>query len=82
MLGVVKRARWPADLEEAKAGGFVMGYTAAGAPIYRNPLTAHFLVLLPNLLALIRCACRVARGPCVQPWRENYVGLSKRLFYT
>uniref|UniRef100_A0AAQ4NWE2 Exportin-5 n=1 Tax=Gasterosteus aculeatus aculeatus TaxID=481459 RepID=A0AAQ4NWE2_GASAC len=54
MLGVVKRARWPADLEEAKAGGFVMGYTAAGAPIYRNPLTAHFLVLLPNLLALIR----------------------------
>ncbi|XP_037322098.2 exportin-5 [Pungitius pungitius] len=54
MLGVVKRARWPADLEEAKAGGFVMGYTAAGAPIYRNALTAHFLVLLPNLLALIR----------------------------
>uniref|UniRef100_A0A8D0AC82 Exportin 5 n=1 Tax=Sander lucioperca TaxID=283035 RepID=A0A8D0AC82_SANLU len=54
MLGVVKRARWPVDLEEAKAGGFVMGYTPAGAPIYRNPCTAQFLVLLPNLLALIR----------------------------
>uniref|UniRef100_A0A671YKB7 Exportin 5 n=1 Tax=Sparus aurata TaxID=8175 RepID=A0A671YKB7_SPAAU len=54
MLGVVKRARWPADLEEAKAGGFVAGYTPAGAPIYRNPCTAHFLVLLPNLLLLIR----------------------------
>uniref|UniRef100_A0A4W6DUU7 Exportin 5 n=1 Tax=Lates calcarifer TaxID=8187 RepID=A0A4W6DUU7_LATCA len=54
MLGVVKRARWPADLEEAKAGGFVVGYTPAGAPIYRNPCTAQFLVLLPNLLALIR----------------------------
>ncbi|GLD65071.1 exportin-5, partial [Lates japonicus] len=54
MLGVVKRARWPADLEEAKAGGFVAGYTPAGAPIYRNPCTAQFLVLLPNLLALIR----------------------------
>ncbi|KAM8738359.1 exportin-5 isoform 3-T3 [Acanthopagrus schlegelii] len=54
MLGVVKRARWPADLEEAKAGGFVAGYTTAGAPIYRNPCTAHFLVLLPNLLLLIR----------------------------
>ncbi|XP_059215577.1 exportin-5 [Centropristis striata] len=54
MLGVVKRARWPADLEEAKAGGFVMGYTPAGAPIYRNPCTAQFLLLLPNLLALIR----------------------------
>uniref|UniRef100_A0A3B4Y9U3 Exportin-5 n=1 Tax=Seriola lalandi dorsalis TaxID=1841481 RepID=A0A3B4Y9U3_SERLL len=54
MLGVVKRARWPADLEEAKAGGFVAGYTPAGAPIYRNPCTAQFLILLPNLLALIR----------------------------
>lgn len=54
MLGVVKRARWPADLEEAKAGGFVVGYTPAGAPIYRNPCTAQFLLLLPNLLALIR----------------------------
>ncbi|XP_071336660.1 exportin-5 [Trachinotus anak] len=54
MLGVVKRARWPADLEEAKAGGFVAGYTPAGAPIYRNPCTSQFLVLLPNLLALIR----------------------------
>lgn len=54
MLGVVKRARWPADLEEAKAGGFVMGYTPAGTPIYRNPCTAQFLALLPNLLALIR----------------------------
>ncbi|XP_041803307.1 exportin-5 [Chelmon rostratus] len=54
MLGVVKRAHWPADLEEAKAGGFVVGYTPAGAPIYRNPCTSQFLVLLPNLLALIR----------------------------
>ncbi|XP_026165661.1 exportin-5 [Mastacembelus armatus] len=54
MLGVVKRARWPADPEDAKAGGFVVGYTAAGAPIYRNSCTAQFLALLPNLLALIR----------------------------
>ncbi|XP_034008440.1 exportin-5 [Trematomus bernacchii] len=54
MMGVVKRARWPADLEEAKAGGFVGGLTATGAPIYRNPCTAQFLAFLPNLLALIR----------------------------
>ncbi|XP_068183178.1 exportin-5 [Antennarius striatus] len=54
MLGVVKRAHWPADLEEAKAGNFVVGYTPAGAPIYRNPCTAHFLVLLPNLFTAIR----------------------------
>ncbi|XP_007566285.1 exportin-5 [Poecilia formosa] len=54
MLAVVKRARWPADLEEARAGGFVVGCTPAGAPIYRNPCAAQFLAFLPNLLALIR----------------------------
>ncbi|KAK2921849.1 exportin-5 [Channa argus] len=54
ILGMVKRARWPADLEEAKAGGFVVGYTPTGAPIFRNPCTAQFMVMLPNLLALIR----------------------------
>uniref|UniRef100_A0A8C6KJH1 Exportin-5 n=1 Tax=Nothobranchius furzeri TaxID=105023 RepID=A0A8C6KJH1_NOTFU len=54
MLAVVKRAHWPSDLEEAKAGGFVRGYTPAGAPIYRNPCAEQFLAFLPNLLALIR----------------------------
>uniref|UniRef100_A0A3B5M0D3 Exportin-5 n=1 Tax=Xiphophorus couchianus TaxID=32473 RepID=A0A3B5M0D3_9TELE len=54
MLAVVKRARWPADLEEARAGGFVVGCNPAGAPIYRNPCAAQFLAFLPNLLALIR----------------------------
>ncbi|KAJ8361493.1 hypothetical protein SKAU_G00180180 [Synaphobranchus kaupii] len=54
ILGVVKRARWPADVDEAAAGGFVVGQTAAGAPIYRNPCSAQVLALLPNLLALIR----------------------------
>ncbi|XP_076867648.1 exportin-5 [Brachyhypopomus gauderio] len=54
ILGVVKRARWPPRLEEAEAGGFVVGYTPAGAPIYRNPCAEPLLALLPNLLALIR----------------------------
>ncbi|XP_027030360.1 exportin-5 [Tachysurus fulvidraco] len=54
ILGVVKRARWPADMEEAKAGGFVLGYSPAGAAIYRNPSTEPLLALLPNLLTLIR----------------------------
>uniref|UniRef100_A0A3Q3ET71 Exportin-5 n=1 Tax=Labrus bergylta TaxID=56723 RepID=A0A3Q3ET71_9LABR len=54
MLAVVKKSRWPADVEEAKAGGFVVGYTPTGAPIYRNPCTDQFLILLPNLLALMR----------------------------
>nr|XP_057920623.1 exportin-5 [Doryrhamphus excisus] len=54
MLGAAKRARWPADLDAAKAGGFMVGYTPSGAPIYRNPCAAQFLAFLPNLLALIR----------------------------
>ncbi|XDV50889.1 hypothetical protein PO909_019878 [Leuciscus waleckii] len=54
ILGVVKRARWPADPEEAKAGGFVIGTTSDGTPIYRNPCAEPVQALLPNLLALIR----------------------------
>uniref|UniRef100_A0A4W5NG36 Exportin 5 n=1 Tax=Hucho hucho TaxID=62062 RepID=A0A4W5NG36_9TELE len=50
ILGVVKRARWPADLEEAKAGGFVVGYAPNGAPIFRNPCNAQ-------VLALLQCVC-------------------------
>lgn len=54
MFAMVKRSRLPTDLEEAKAGGFVVDYTPAGAPIYRSPGAALFLSFLPNLLALIR----------------------------
>ncbi|KAI1886355.1 hypothetical protein AGOR_G00213170 [Albula goreensis] len=54
ILGVVKRARWPAEPEEAAAGGFVVGHTPTGAPVYRNPCTSQVLALMPNLLALIR----------------------------
>ncbi|NXT19701.1 XPO5 protein, partial [Syrrhaptes paradoxus] len=54
ILGVVKRARWPAATEEAKAGGFLLGYMPSGTPIYRNPCTEQVLKLFDNLLALIR----------------------------
>lgn len=54
ILGVVKRSRWPSDLEEAKAGGFVDGYAPNGNPIYRNPCAEQVRKLLHNLLALIR----------------------------
>ena len=54
LMGVVKRARWPADPQKAHAGGFVVGQSANGDPIYRNPCTTQVLALLPNLLGLIR----------------------------
>ncbi|XP_075874583.1 exportin-5 [Nelusetta ayraudi] len=53
-LGVFKRVRCPPDLEEAKSGGFVVGYTPTGDALYRNPCTPHFQLFLPNLLALMR----------------------------
>lgn len=54
ILGVVKRARWPAAMEEAKAGGFLVGFMPSGTPIFRNPCTEQVLKLFDNLLALIR----------------------------
>lgn len=54
LSGVLKRARCPADVEEAKAGGFVVGYTPSGEPMCKNPCTAMFLTMLPNLFALIQ----------------------------
>ncbi|XP_049621435.1 exportin-5 [Suncus etruscus] len=54
ILGVMKRTAWPTDLEEAKAGGFVVDYLPNGNPIFRNPCTEQVLKLLDNLLALIR----------------------------
>ncbi|KAG8430021.1 hypothetical protein GDO86_018630, partial [Hymenochirus boettgeri] len=52
MLAVVKRARWPNDLEEAKSGGFLSGLN--DLPLYRNPCTGVVLKVLDSLLALIR----------------------------
>uniref|UniRef100_A0A8C6H0Z6 Exportin-5 n=1 Tax=Mus spicilegus TaxID=10103 RepID=A0A8C6H0Z6_MUSSI len=54
ILGVMRRTSWPSNLEEAKAGGFVVGYTPSGNPIFRNPCTEQILRLLDNLLALVR----------------------------
>nr|XP_034377061.1 exportin-5 isoform X2 [Arvicanthis niloticus] len=54
ILGVMRRTSLPSDLEEAKAGGFVVGYTPTGNPIFRNPCTEQILRLLDNLLALVR----------------------------
>ncbi|KAJ3610775.1 hypothetical protein NHX12_022866 [Muraenolepis orangiensis] len=54
ILAVVKRSRWPSDLAEATAGGFVVGSNAAGAPMFRNPCSGLVLSMLPNVLTLIR----------------------------
>lgn len=54
LCAVVKRCAWPDDPDRALKGGFVVGRTDAGHPIYRNPATPHLLPLLPGLLSLIK----------------------------
>ncbi|OCT77469.1 exportin-5 isoform X2 [Xenopus laevis] len=54
LLAMVKRSQWPTDLEEAKAGGFLIGYNPSGAPLFRNPCAGILLKVLDSLLALIR----------------------------
>lgn len=54
LCAVVKRCAWPEDPDRALRGGFVIGRTDSGNPIYRNPATPHLLPLLPGLLALIK----------------------------
>ncbi|XP_077585073.1 exportin-5 [Stigmatopora nigra] len=54
MLAVCKRVRWPADPHVAEAGGYLLGHSPSGNPIYRNPCAAQFLAFLPNLLVFIR----------------------------
>lgn len=54
LTAVVKRCAWPDDPDRAMRGGFVIGRTEAGHPIYRNPATPHLLPLLPGLLSLMK----------------------------
>ncbi|XP_042308146.1 exportin-5 isoform X2 [Sceloporus undulatus] len=72
ILGVVKRACWPASLEEAKAGGFVVGYMSNGNPIYRNPCSVQVLKFFDNLLALIRTHNNLYTPEIVAKLGENF----------
>lgn len=54
VLGVVKRCSWPDDPDRASRGGFVVGFTESGNPIYRNPATPHVVPILPKILCLAR----------------------------
>lgn len=54
VLGVIKRCSWPDDPDRASRGGFVVGLTESGNPIYRNPATPHVVPILPKILCLVR----------------------------
>ncbi|XP_061424287.1 exportin-5 [Lethenteron reissneri] len=54
MCMLVKRARWPESIEEAQAGGFVVGETPSGGPVYRNACSQFVCKMLENMLTLSR----------------------------
>lgn len=54
ILGIIKRCSWPDDPDRASRGGFVIGLTESGNPIYRNPATPHVVPILPKILSLVR----------------------------
>ncbi|XP_075060596.1 exportin-5 [Mixophyes fleayi] len=69
---VLRRARWPSDPDEAKSGGFVVGYTPAGAPIYRNPCSEVVLKLLDTLFSLVRTYNNLYSPEIVQKMGDFY----------
>lgn len=54
VLGVIKRCSWPDDPDRASRGGFVVGLTESGNPIYRNPATPHVVPILPKILGIAK----------------------------
>ncbi|KAJ8309299.1 hypothetical protein KUTeg_014173 [Tegillarca granosa] len=54
ILGVLKRSKWPEDLQMASKGGFVLGNINGTSVMYRNPATAHVKVLMENLMLLMK----------------------------
>ncbi|XP_053405652.1 exportin-5-like [Mercenaria mercenaria] len=54
ILAVIKRSKWPDDVQIAKDGGFVIGTAKNGDSIMRNPATVHITCLLENVLALLK----------------------------
>uniref|UniRef100_A0A8C4QPI4 Exportin 5 n=1 Tax=Eptatretus burgeri TaxID=7764 RepID=A0A8C4QPI4_EPTBU len=53
ILGVLKRSRWPSNMENAQAGGFMLCETAPALPVYRNACMEQVGLMLDNLLGLI-----------------------------
>ncbi|KAM5163438.1 exportin-5 [Mantella aurantiaca] len=72
MEGVLRRARWPSGPEAAKSGGFVVGYTTDGNPIYRNPCSEQVLKLLDSIFSLVRTFNNLYLPDVVQKMGDFY----------
>ncbi|XP_073421022.1 exportin-5 isoform X2 [Dendrobates tinctorius] len=70
---VLRRARWPSNPEQAKAGGYMVGYSSTGAPIYHNPCSEEVLKLLDRLLSLVRSFNSLYLPEIIQKMGDFYV---------
>ncbi|XP_033734576.1 exportin-5-like [Pecten maximus] len=66
ILAVLKRSRWPEDLQVASNSGFVIGVVEDGTTALRNPATTHISVLLENLLALTKTMNSTWQPECLK----------------
>ncbi|XP_073527717.1 exportin-5 [Phyllobates terribilis] len=70
---VLRRARWPSNPEQAKAGGYVVGYSSKGAPICHNPCSKEVLKLLDRLLSLVSALNNLYLPEIIQKMGDFYV---------
>ncbi|KAM4041690.1 exportin-5 [Anomaloglossus baeobatrachus] len=70
---VIRRARWPSNPEQAKAGGYIVGYSSKGTPIYHNPCSEEVLKLLDRLLSLVRALNNLYLPEVIQKMGDFYI---------
>ncbi|KAM3930737.1 exportin-5 [Leptodactylus fuscus] len=70
---ILRRSRSPSNPEQAKAGGFVVGYSSSGGPICRNPCSEDILKHLDSVLSLIRTFNSLYLPEIIQKMGEFYV---------
>ncbi|KAK6632104.1 hypothetical protein RUM44_007134 [Polyplax serrata] len=76
---VLLRSTWPEDPDRAARGGFVIGRTSVGNPIYRNPAAPHIIPLLPNILALIGVLNALWTPEAIARLSDGYKGVHQML---
>ncbi|XP_037929021.1 exportin-5-like [Teleopsis dalmanni] len=79
VLGVIKRCSWPDDPDRASRGGFVVGFTELGNPIYRNPASPYIIPLLPHILPLLRILNELFRREALETLSDGYKNIHTML---
>ncbi|CAH0391468.1 unnamed protein product [Bemisia tabaci] len=79
LLAITRRCVWPDDPDKALKGGFLVGLTESGNPIYRNPAASHVLPLLPGVFNLLHVLHSLWTPQAVSLIPEGYRGATDML---